>query len=370
MISRHLLLLFLACWLAACGEKPAEKKGPPPSLITTTKARALALETSEQTLGALEAVNDPKIAAELAGRIVEIAVRAGQTVKAGQLLARLDPADATHQARVDSGEIARLEALLAQQERVLTRQTELVQKNFISRNAIDEATAQRDALKSQLASARARGGLSSNNLSKTRVLAPFNGIVEEQLAAVGDFVKLGDPIFRLVSNARLRAHLPFPESVAPRLRVGQQVRLLSPLVPERAIVGVVEDIRPTISESSRAIDVIARVDNPGSLKGGGSVEATVLIGTRQGAIVVPEQSVVLRPAGKVIYVIKDGKAEQRVVLAGSKQKGLIEIIKGVADQETVAVDGAGFLTHGASVNVQEIPAPSPSPASSAGAPIR
>jgi len=68
---------------------------------------------------------------------------------------------------------------------------------------------------------------------------------------------------------------------------------------------------------------------------------------------VPEQSVVLRPAGKVVYAIVEGKAQQRIVEAGTKQAGMVEIIKGVQAGETVALDGAGFLSNGANVAVQE-----------------
>ncbi len=347
------MLVMAVLLLAACGDKPTEKKGAPPTLITVTGARVVALEVSERTLGTLESVNDPKISAEIAGKIVKIAVRAGESVAKGQLLAQIDPTDAGHQATADNAEIARLEALLAQQERVLARQSELVQKNFISKNALDEATAQRDALKSQLATARARAGLSRNNVDKTRVVAPFAGIIEEQIAATGDYVKLGDPLFRLVSNARLRAHLPFPETAAPRLKVGMPVRITSPLLPDTGISAVVEDIRPTVGDGNRAIDVIARLENPGALKGGGSVDAAVVTGQKATAIVVPEQAVVLRPAGKVVYLIAAGKAKQQVVAAGSKQEGLVEIVSGLQGGETVALDGAGFLSDGAAVNVKE-----------------
>ena len=347
---------FLALFLvAACSEKPVEKKGAPPTLITTTQAKAVALEISERTLGSLEAVNDPKISAEIAGKITKIAVRAGEAVKKDQLLAQIDPSDATHQLAADQGEAARLAALLAQQERVVARQSELVQRNFISKNALDEVSAQRDALKNQLATAQARAGLARNNVSKTQISAPFAGMVEEQMVAAGDYIKLGDPIFKLVSNARLRAHLPFPESAAPRLKIGMPVRISSPLAPDASIEGVVEDIRPTVSEGNRAIDVIARLNNSGDLKGGGSLDAAVLTGQKEQAIVVPEQSVVLRPAGKVVYLIVDGKAKQQVVQVGSKQRGVIEITGGLNGGETVALDGAGFLSEGAAVNVKEVP---------------
>jgi membrane fusion protein, multidrug efflux system len=354
-VRRTLGFLAVSLAIGACGEKPAEKKaGPPPTLITVTQARAQPLEIVETTLGSLEAVQDPRIAAEVAGRILRIGVRAGEAVKKGQLLAEIDPTDIAHQHKADRAEVARIEALLLQQERLVTRQNELVQKSFISKNAVDDASAQRDALKNQLEGARARAALSANGVQKTKIIAPFDGVVEEQVASMGDYLKVGDPVFRLVSNDRLRAHLPFPETAAQRLQRGQKVRLASPLLPGKALEGEVEDIRPTVTESSRAIDVIARIDNAdGQLKGGASVDAAVVVGMRESAVMAPEQSVVLRPAGKVVYVIVDGKAEQRVVQTGGKQAGQVEIISGLKADETIALDGAGFLTHGAPVTIQE-----------------
>ena len=73
---------------------------------------------------------------------------------------------------------------------------------------------------------------------------------------------------------------------------------------------------------------------------------------------VPEQSVVLRPAGNVVYVIQDGRAEQRVVETGLRQDGMIELLKGVAPGDALAVDGAAFLTNGAAV---ALPRPKPAP---------
>lgn len=352
-MKRSVLVLATALTLAACGEKPAEKKGAPATLITTTQAKVAALEIAERTLGTLTAVKDPAIAAEVAGKVVKMLARSGQAVKKGQLLAQIDATDSEYQAASDQGEIARLEALLAQQERVLARQNELLQKNFISKNALDDVAAQRDALKNQLASARAKAGLSRNNVGKTRVLAPFDGVIEVQIASTGDYIKLGDPLFRFVANDRLRADLPFPESAAPRLQAGMAVRLTTPLAPDETFEAVIEDIRPTVGEGNRAVLAIARLDNPGPLKGGASVDAAVITGRKERAVLVPEQAVVLRPAGKVVYLVADGKAKQQVVEVGGKQGGQIEITKGLQGGEMLALDGAGFLSDGAAVNIKE-----------------
>jgi len=305
--------------------------------------------------GTLQAVTTVQVGSTISGQIKEILVDFNSAVRKGQLLARIDPTDAGHQATADSAEIARLEALLAQQERVLARQTELVQKNFISKNALDEATAQRDALKSQLATARARSDLSRNALGKTRVVAPVTGIIEIQVVAPGDYVKVGDPLFRMVSTKRLRAILPYPETSASQIRRGQPVRLTSPQSPGLVVSGSVEDIRPVVSAGSRAVDVIVRFDNDGRLLAGGTINGSVLIDRRDKAVLVPEQSVVLRPAGSVVYVVADGKAHQRVVATGARKGGMIEITRGLQGGETLALDGAGFLSDGAAVTIKEAP---------------
>lgn len=354
MQSSRLAILAAAIALAAC-QKTEEKKpsGPPATLITVTQARAGAMEITEETLGTLEAVVDPKIGAEVAGKVVRVLAGAGKAVRKGELLAVIDDTDFALQNRADEAERKRTEALLSQQERVVERQQQLVQKGFISQNAADDARAQRDALREQLASARARGDMSRRSQGKARVTAPFEGVIETQVASVGDYVKVGDPLFQLVSNRKLRAHLPFPESAAARLKKGQTVILNSPQQPGKEIRSTVSEIKPSVSESGRALDAIVDIDNTDGFRAGGTVNAAVVIASREDAVLVPEQSVVLRPAGKVVYAIVDGKAQQRVVEVGAKRAGMVEILKGLPAGATVALDGAGFLTHNAAVAIKE-----------------
>ncbi|WIM05288.1 MAG: efflux RND transporter periplasmic adaptor subunit [Candidatus Nitricoxidivorans perseverans] len=351
----RLFIAMLAAGLVACGGKPEEKKpsGPPPALITTTTVQPGAFEVVEETLGTLESINDPRLAAEVAGKVARVLAFAGKAVKKGETLAVIDAADLALQTQADASEAARLEALLAQQEKLVERQQGLVAKGFLSQNAADDARAQRAALAGQLAAARARTDLSRRNVGKTAVAAPTDGVIENQMVSAGDYVKVGDPLFQFVSNRRLRAHLPFPETAAPRLARGQPVRLTSPQAPGRVFEGIINDIRPSLADGSRALTAVVNIDNDGALKSGGTVNALVRIAAREGALTVPEQSVVLRPAGKVVYVVADGKATQRVVQTGGKRAGRVEIHSGLSGGETVALDGAGFLTHDAAVAVKK-----------------
>jgi len=122
-------------------------------------------------------------------------------------------------------------------------------------------------------------------------------------------------------------------------------------VPDLVVEAKIDEIRPTITATSRALDVIVKFASDGKFRGGGTVNAVVVTGRKPAAIVVPDQSVVLRPAGKVVYLVEDGKAMQRVVQTGYRHGGLIEITSGLAGGETIAVDGAGFLTNNATVAI-------------------
>ncbi|MCK7493413.1 MAG: hypothetical protein MZW92_19975 [Comamonadaceae bacterium] len=151
-----------------------------------------------------------------------------------------------------------------------------------------------------------------------------------------------------MSNRRLRAHLPYPESAALRMKRGLPVRIRSPQVPGKVVEGVVDDLRPTVTEGSRALDVIARFDNPGGFLSGGTVNAAVVVDARQNVVVVPEQSVVLRPGRQGGLYRQRGQGEPARGGDGREEGGrhrdrALDCRAG----ETVALDGAGFLTDGA-----------------------
>ncbi|MDP1606699.1 MAG: hypothetical protein Q8L93_08685 [Rhodocyclaceae bacterium] len=111
----RLLLICAVLILSACDKKPKEKKpsGPPPTLITVTTVKSGAFLVTENTLGSLEAVNDPKIGAEVADKVIKVLAFSGKTVKQGEMLAVIDASDFLLQNQSDQAEIQRLEALLA-----------------------------------------------------------------------------------------------------------------------------------------------------------------------------------------------------------------------------------------------------------------
>lgn len=358
-MNKLCMLLALALLFTGCAKKEEEKNQGAASsatLVTVTQSQTRKLEIFEQTIGSMESLMDPGVGAEVAAKVLKVFAHAGQEVKKGQLIAILDATDYALQKREAEAEIARIEALLANQKNVVERNQRLVQKNFISQTALDDATTQQSALREQLEAARARLASIEHNSSKTQVYSPIDGKVEKQIVSPGDFVKQGDSLFQLIGTQKLRAHLPFPEGVAAKLRPGQTVRLFTPTVPDQVYTTTIKEIKPLIG-SNRAMDVIADVVDQNGWQGGASVNGKVILGEHTQAVVVPEASVVLRPAGEVVYVIKDKTAAQRIVKTGLRQDGVVEITEGLGAGETIAVDGAAYLTDKAPVNLQQSSAP-------------
>ncbi len=324
-------------------DKEANKNGTKPTLVTVTTIKKQSVEITEDAVGTLEGLIDPTIAAEVAARVVKVHVSPGDQVKQGQLLATLDATDFTMQRNEAQAEINRIQALLENQAKIVARNQALVDKKFISQNAVDNDKAQQNVLKQQLEAARARVGSINHNSSKTRIVSPVNGTVETRLVSAGDYLKMGDPIMQIISKQKLRAHLPFPEHIGARLKPGLKVRLTTPTSP-KTVETVIAELKPMIAEGSRTVDVIADVvDEPG-WQPGATVSGTVVLGEASSALMIPEQSLVLRPAGEVVYVVRDGIAYQSVVKTGYRNNGLIELLEGLQPNESVVVDGAGFLT--------------------------
>jgi RND family efflux transporter MFP subunit len=183
--------------------------------------------------------------------------------------------------------------------------------------------------------------------------APIGGAVAARMVNEGDYVGVGTPIVRLSTDQLLRITLPYPESLADVLRPGLPVRLRSPAAPDAVVEGTVSEIRPTVGVSNRALLVLVDLPNPGGWKPGASVDGEVILDRRQQALTVPETAVVLRPAGPTVYVIDKDRAHAAVVRPGVYRDGRVEILSGIEAGARVAVDGAGFLSDGAAVRVQD-----------------
>jgi membrane fusion protein, multidrug efflux system len=327
------------------------KVGPRATIVSTAQVEISTLEILERSVGALESVFVPEVSAEVEGRVIASYGKAGQRVEPGTLLVELDTEDYTIAERGARAEAAQLTVLQANQSRTVERYKQLIETQLISKDRYDDAEAQLEALNEQLKAANERLKQKQRGLTKTRVISPYSGVVDAELASIGDFVKVGDPLLRITKIDKLRARLPLPETLAPKISRGQEVRLVSPLDPDTIVVSEIKEIRPTVGTSNRAIDVLTIIDNPGKWLPGASVTGVIVLAVHERAVTVPIASIVLRPSGKVVFVVEDGIAQQRIVEVGEYMAGKAEVLSGLSGEETIVVNGAGFLTDGSPITV-------------------
>lgn len=347
------LAVLLAC--AGCGKKAEvakeEPKGPRPVPVTAASATVKTVELREESVGYIEASEIPAVSAEAPGRVERVLKDNGDSVKKGDVLAKLDDTDLKLRHLAARADAARVETLALNAEKNLGRLKPLLEQGVVSEQAWDDASAQLSALREQLSAARAGLSAAERDLAKAVIRSPVSGIVQNRMVGAGDYVGPGKPVYQITNDERVQAHLPFPEALATKIRVGQKVRLSTPVDPENPVEGTVSEIRPSVAQGTRAIDVIVSRKNPGKWRSGASVNGSILLGQRPGAVVVPAICVVLRPAGEVVYLLEEGKARQAVVETGVRGDGVVEILKGLKGDETIVADGAAFLTDGALVKV-------------------
>ena len=331
---------------------------PPPAAaqaravrVTTLPAAASPVEETEWAVGVIESRRAPRLAAEVAGQVIEVAVDEGQRVSAGQLLAQVDPAQYQNERAAEQSEVGRLTVQVRTREQDLERARQLVDERLIAAEQVDAIASDLDALREQLRGAEARVADSERRLDRTRITSPLDGEVSARHVDVGDFVSTGTVAFDLIDIDNLRVRLPFPEYRAPELRAGLPVRLTSVAAGANPVEALISEVRPGIDPASRALTIIVDFTNPGGWRPGASVRAEVVLSRRESAVLVPQVAVVRRPAGDVVYVVREGRAEERPVRRGLRSGRMVEILEGIVAGDQVIVDGAGFLTQGAAVDV-------------------
>jgi len=347
--------VLLALLLNACGK---EESGGSESetvrravLISTTRAMTTDLEIWLGAVGQIHSLAAPTLAAEVDGRITMVSADTGDTVAAGQLLAAIDTSALLLQRQAAMAGLERIQVHIANGEIRVERFESLSARDLGSQTQLDDAREQLESYRADYKAARAQLAIVDDLLAKSRITAPVAGKLQRRLISEGDFVKRGDALFEITRPGLLQAWLAYPETAAPRIHKGQAVEVRSPVTGGEVFTGTISELQPAIGPGSRALTAITDIENTGSLRPEATISGRVLVETRLQAVVVPEISVVLRPAGNVVYVINGNEAEARSVTTGHRENGHVEIVSGVRSGETIATDGAAFLTGGASVKI-------------------
>ncbi len=393
------LLVVIALTGSACksdypaGASQAQTGAPTGAARTVHTARVAEMPVGNliSVTGTLAAQDQATLSVKVPGRMHTITVDLGTVVRKGQTVAQIEQQDyqlriqqteaALGQARArlgltpdgtddrveaeQTGTVRQARAVMDEARTTRERTDSLTKQGVVSRAEFDAADAaykvavsrfqdaveeirNRQALLSQR---RAEVALARQQLADTTVVAPFDGVVQEKRASVGEYLAAGAPVVTIVRVNPLRFRAEVPERDAASIRMGQQLRVTVEGAPN-AYAGRIVRISPSITEQSRMLVVEAEVANNGTLRPGSFARADIVTSDTAQAVTVPSNAIITFAGIEKVIVVQNGKALEKPVTTGRRVADWTEIVSGVNVGDSVVLD-PGNLQSGQAVNVVE-----------------
>lgn len=332
---------------------PAE----PPALVIAPENIAVVemrdLRSGPSISGALEPARQAALRAETGGSVLEVLAEAGQAVRQGQVLLRLDGTALRDAARsAESGvRLSREQADVAR--RNLERAERLAAAGAVADQAVEQARATRLGADAALAEAESRLTSARTMLGKTEIRAPFAGVVGVRTANLGDVVQPGTPLVTVVDPARMRLNAAVPLEALDSIRVGARVDFVVPGYEGREFTGTIERISPAVDPATRQLPITVAIPNPGGvLVAGLYAEGRVSLQASTG-LVVPFGALDLRGAAPRLSVLRQGRTVAVVPQLGLRDEvlELVEVTGGLVAGDTVLLGSARAIPAGTPARV-------------------
>lgn len=358
---KHACKLFavLACTalIAACAGEPDDSGGNEgnggnaaaarPAPVRVAQAEIRRFSPTVPIAGTVISRQEARVSAEVSGRLEHVA-EVGTQVEKDEALARIDDTQLRLQVDEQKAVVTREEANLGYLRKQQERLESLAAQNAAARNQLDEVTSQRQVAESELQVARSRLAQLQDQLDRTTIAAPFDGVVSERIATPGELVSEGDAVVRLINAGEREVLARGPLEYLPFIQPGDPIQVSwkgqSHVGNVRSVVGTGDDvshlfeIRVEVPDSAWAIGQTVQVAMPTA-------------DTRQ-VLAVPRDALVLRREGTTIYVVNgDGTARRVQVNPGSGQGPYVEVNGEVKAGDRVIIRGNERLQPGQPVEV-------------------
>jgi len=319
--------------LRVANKVAAEGRGGPPVTLEFTSADIARIEPRQlarwlPVSGTLQPVNQTTVKAKVSGEVLHVLAREGESVRAGQVLARLDTADLEAKLTDRIGALESSRAQLALAEKTRTQNHALLKQGFISQNAYDSAESNLSVTQGSLKSYEAQVQLARNALRDAVVTSPLTGTLAKRHVQPGEKVNFDSPLFTIVDLGRMELQAMVPANDIPEIRIAMPVELSIDGFGARTFAGSVERINPTTEAGTRAILVFVQIPNPDAALRGGMF-ATGRIRLAEGAAVPTLPLAAIRTEAGQTYVwsVEGGRLARRSVALGRRDEAaaLVEL---------------------------------------------
>ncbi len=305
-----------------------------------------------KSLGQIEAQEMVQVTAQVEGVATDVRFREGDRVGPDTVLLRIDP----DRYRLEAERaLATLDQAQAEQTRAaadLTRREALAQSELLSAEELTRSQSESTRLTASVEVAKAALGIARQNLGRSEVRPQVPGVIDTRTVDTGQFVRTGTVLATIVDSSRLRLRFKASEAESLRATVGGNVTFrVGPLGP-RQFTARIYHVGRIADPTTRNVEVLGWVDNPGELKPGFFAEVTLAGEQRKEALVVPESAIQASERGFVTYVVDQGTARVRPIQLGLRTgTGIVEILSGLKPGETVVTEGSDRLDDGIAVEV-------------------
>jgi len=347
-LHRIITMTIALLGLLASGPLPAQG-GAQPALVKVALAEHQALAPVTHVPGTVASRSDANLSAEVEGRLVTVA-DVGTRVSRGEALAKIEDTQLRLRREELQAEIGRAEARLKFLESEEQRFTRLAESNLAARNQLDQTRSDRDVARGDLAVARSRLAQNADQLDRTTITAPFDGVVVERLMTPGERVSEGSDVVRLVDQQNLEVIARAPLENYPYVREGLNLELRAGSMISS---GMVRTVVAVGDEDTHQFEI--RLDLEGApFPVGQTLRVAVPTSEVKEVLAVPRDALVLRPEGITVFIIDaNDQAQQVNVTTGIGAGDKIEIFGAVSAGDRVVVRGNERLQPGQQVNVAE-----------------
>jgi len=315
--------------------------------LAAAPAVASAAATASGFDGVVEAVRQTVIAAQVPGAVVELPVKVGDRVSAGQLLLRIDARTADQNAAASDAQVQAARAALAVASQEYGRQQQLFQKQYISQAALERAESEFKATQAQVNAQLAQAGAARTQTGLHVVRAPYAGVISELPVSLGDMAMPGRPLLTLYDPSALRVSASVPQTVASRLAAGELPKVELPGLPgpQQWVAPLRLQQLPTADAATHTVTL--RLDLPAQLAGvAPGMFARLWLPTGSAAapgvaaaLSVPRQAIVRRAEMTGLYVLDaQGRPLLRQVRLGRVDGDRVEVLSGLMAGEKVVTD--------------------------------
>jgi len=313
---------------------PANVGGKPPAVALQFMPGDLAYVQAKPlsrwlpVSGTLQPMRQAIVKAKVAGDVLQITVREGDTVKAGQVLARIDTTDLDSRLIDKTGALESAKAQLALADKTRTMNVRLLNDKFISQNAFDSAESSYSVAQGNVKSMEAQVQLARNALKDAVAVAPLTGIVAKRHVQPGEKVAMEAPLVTVVDLQDLEVQALVPAIDVPELRIGMPVEFAVDGFGERRFTGRVERINPSTEPGTRALLVYVGLPNSdAALRSGMFATGRIALAASTPAPTLPAAAVRTEAGQAYVWVIDKGKLSRRLVSLGRRDEanGLVEL---------------------------------------------